>query len=95
MGATGMGATGMGATGTGATGMGATAREAASCTAFQHATWCPFFSSTKGGSSAHFSKANGHRALNRQPVGGLRREGGRPGIPIRAASVVAHSNLGK
>ena len=37
--------------------------------------------STKGGSSAHLSNASGQRARKRQPVGGLSRAGGLPGIP--------------
>jgi hypothetical protein len=30
----------------------------------------------------HLSNANGHRSLNRQPAGGLARDGGRPGMPV-------------
>ena len=53
---------------------------------FQHATDRPGPTSTKGGSSAHFANASGHRVRNLQPEGGSSRDGGRPGMPLSRRS---------
>ncbi len=53
---------------------------------FQHAAKRPGSISTNGGSSAHFSNASGQRARNRHPVGGLRSDGGLPGMPVSRRS---------
>src|SRR6516162_8685560 len=49
---------------------------------FQHATWCPGFTSSKGGVSVHLANANGHLSRKRHPAGGLTSDGGRPGMPV-------------
>ena len=59
--------------------------------AFQQAAYRLGAISTNGGSSAHFSLASGQRARKRQPVGGLRSEGGRPGMPAQPLLGEAHA----